>query len=118
VVPPGGGSGCGADIATRLRGGQVPADLASGCHVLRITLPAGARYTGYRYEVQDGRESLDCLSGRDCPRSTGRWPGDPVLLRGPQETVILAPFESGPAERERRAVLTVYFTTEIVKRRR
>jgi hypothetical protein len=118
VVPPGGGPGCGTDVAARLQGGQVPPDLAPGCHVLRLTLPAGARYTGYRYEVQDGRESLDCLSGRDCPQGTGRWPSDPVLIRGPRETVLLAPFESGPAQRERRAVFTVYFTTGIAKRQR
>ncbi|HEX9940818.1 MAG TPA: carboxypeptidase-like regulatory domain-containing protein [Thermoanaerobaculia bacterium] len=118
VVPPGGGSGCGGDIAAQLKGGEVPAGLPSGCHVLKLTLPAGARYTGYRYEVQASGDSLDCLAGRDCAQGAGRWPINPVLVRGPQETVVLAPFESGPAERERRAVLTVYFTTEMVKRRR
>jgi hypothetical protein len=109
VIPPGGGPGCG-DIAARLKGGEVPSGLSASCNVLRITLPAGARYTAYRYEVQDGNDYLDCATGQGCPNSTGRWPIDPVLIRNPQGTIILAPFESGPAERERRAVLTVYYT--------
>jgi hypothetical protein len=109
VIPAGGGSGCGGDLPARLKSGEVPADLPPGCHVLRLVLPAGAQYKGYRYAVQDGRESLDCGAGRDCPQGTGRWPVDPVLVRG-TGTSVLAPFESGPAEGERRAVFTVYFT--------
>jgi hypothetical protein len=109
VIPPGGGPGCG-DIAARLKGGEVPSGLPASCNVLRIALPAGTRYTAYRYEVQDGNDYLDCATGQGCPNNTGRWPIDPVLVRNPQGTIILAPFESGPAERERRAVLTVYFT--------
>jgi hypothetical protein len=49
--------------------------------------------------------------GKDCPQSTGRWPLEPVLIRDPKGTVVLAPFESGPADRERRAVLSAYFTS-------
>ena len=111
VIPSGGGPGCG-DIAPRLKGGEVPSGLPAGCNVLRIALPAGARYTAYRYEVQDGKDYLDCpAGGQSCPNGTGRWPINPVLLRSPQGTIILAPFESGPVDRERRAVLTVYYTT-------
>ncbi|HYX23519.1 MAG TPA: carboxypeptidase-like regulatory domain-containing protein [Thermoanaerobaculia bacterium] len=110
VSPGGGAGGCGADIAKRLAGGDVPAELATGCHVLRIALPAGVRYTAYRYEVLVADDSLDCPTGKDCPRNMGRWPMDPVLVRGTQGTVILAPFEPGPSQAERRAVLTVYFT--------
>jgi len=117
VVPPGGGSGCGADIAAQLRNGEVPSGLPSGCHVLRLALPAGTRYTGYRFEVQTGGDSLDCLAGQSCPQSTGRWPIDPVLIRRPEGTIVLAPFEAGPAQRERRAVFTAYFTTGTAKRR-
>jgi len=106
----GSGSGCG-DIAAKLKGGTVPADLPGGCHVLRIALPASARYTAYRYEVQDGKDSLDCPAAQPCPNNIGRWPGDPVLVRSPQGTVVLAPFESGPGGEGRRAVLTVYYST-------
>jgi hypothetical protein len=109
TVTPGGGTGCG-DVAKQLTGGDVPADLTPGCHVLRIALPAGVRYTAYRYEVQVEGEGLDCPTGKDCPRSMGRFPIDPVLVRGAQGTVILAPFEPGASQAERRAVLTVYFT--------
>ena len=118
VVPPGGGSGCGTDIAAQLANGEVPSGLPADCHVLRIALPAGTRYTGYRYEVQAGGDSLDCLAGQSCPQSTGRWPINPVLIRKPIGTVVLAPFEAGPAERERRAVFTAYFTTGSAKRPR
>ncbi|PYQ57848.1 MAG: hypothetical protein DMF53_21610 [Acidobacteria bacterium] len=114
AAPPvisGGANGCGGDIATKLKGGSVPADLPGGCHVLRIALPAGARYTAYRYEVQDGKDSLDCPTAQACPNNIGRWPGDPVLVRSPQGTVVLAPFESGPGGEGRRAVLTVYYST-------
>jgi hypothetical protein len=105
----GAGNGCG-DIAAKLKGGTVPADLPGGCHVLRIALPAGARYTAYRYEVQDGQDSLDCPTAQACPNNIGRWPGDPILVRNPQGTVVLAPFESGSAGEGRRAVLTVYYS--------
>jgi hypothetical protein len=106
----GAGNGCGGDIAAKLKGGSVPADLPGGCHVLRISLPAGARYTAYRYEVQDGKDSLDCPTAQPCPNNIGRWPGDPILVRNPQGTVVLAPFESGAGGEGRRAVLTVYYS--------
>ena len=108
MVTPGSGTGCG-DVAKQLAGGAVPADLSSGCHVLRIALPAGVRYIAYRYEVQVGDEGFDCPTGKDCPRSLGLWPIDPVMVRNAQGTVILAPFEPGPSQAERRAALTVYF---------
>jgi hypothetical protein len=118
VIQSGGGAGCGADIAAQLQTGTVPSGLPAGCHVLRIVLPAGTRYTGYRFEVQTGGDALDCLAGQNCPQSTGRWPIDPVLIRQAQGTVILAPFEAGPGGRERRAVFTAYFTTATAKRPR
>jgi hypothetical protein len=118
VIQSGGGSGCGTDIATQLQTGAIPSGLPADCHVLRIALPAGARYTGYRFEVQTGGDSLDCLAGQNCPQSTGRWPINPVLLRQPEGTIILAPFEAGPSGRERRAVFTAYFTTGTAKRPR
>lgn len=111
-----GAGSCGGDIASRLQGGVIPANLPDGCHVLRVTLPAGARYTGYRFDLQDGGDTRDCLAGRDCTGGGGRWPVDPVLVRDPSGAVILAPFESGGAERERRAVLTVYFSTGTARR--
>jgi len=108
VLDPGQAGGCG-DVASSLKSGAAPAGLPAGCHVLQVTLPAGAKYSGYRYEIQDGGEGFDCPAGKDCPGSTGRWPVDPVVVRNPGGTVVLAPFESGTAQRERRAVLTVYF---------
>ncbi|MFL6259374.1 MAG: carboxypeptidase-like regulatory domain-containing protein [Thermoanaerobaculia bacterium] len=105
-----GAGSCGGDLAAKLKGGTVPADLPGGCHVLRISLPAGARYTAYRYEVQDGKDSLDCPTAQPCPNNIGRWPGDPILVKSSQGTVVLAPFESGAGGEGRRAVLTVYYS--------
>jgi hypothetical protein len=110
TVSPGDSTGCAADIAKQLAGGNAPSGLSAGCHVLRIALPANAHYTAYRYEVQIAGDSLDCPTGKDCPRNLGRWPMDPVLSRAAQGTVILAPFEPGSSQAERRAVLTVYFS--------
>jgi hypothetical protein len=112
VLPAGAaGAGCGGDIAASLRGGNVPAALPVGCHVLRLTVPAGTRYTAYRFEIQDGGESRDCLAGQDCPIGAVRWPVNPVLVRRPEGTLVLAPFEVGASDRERRVVLTVYYAT-------
>jgi hypothetical protein len=84
------------------------AALGAGCHLLRIELPRNARYVGYRYEVQEGDQSTDCMAGKDCPAG-GRWPLDPVLRRdGAGNTTLATAFEN-LAGRERRAVLTVYF---------
>lgn len=119
VIPPAGGPGCGAGVNSALRGGGAnDAALPAGCDVLQITLPEGARYIGYRFEVQDGDESLDCPTGKDCPRGLGRWPVDPILIRAPQKAIVRAAFESGPADRERRAVFTVYFSTGPAPKRR
>jgi hypothetical protein len=78
---------------------------------MRVTVPAGTRYTAYRFEIQDGGDSRDCLAGQDCPIGAGRWPVNPVLVRRPEGTLVLAPFEAGASDRERRVVLTVYYAT-------
>jgi hypothetical protein len=85
------------------------AALPDGCSVLRLTLPAGSRYTGYRYEIQDRSGSVDCMAGRDCPGG-GRWPADPALARAASGTAVSAAFENLGAGDDRRAVLTVYYT--------
>jgi hypothetical protein len=108
VVAPG-AEGCGAGVRDLLAksAGSPPA----GCRVLRLTLPAGARYTGYRYAVQEGTEELDCQAGKDCPGG-GRWPLEPALAKGAFGTAIAAAFEGNAAvTKERRAVFTVYYTT-------
>jgi hypothetical protein len=93
-----------------IRGG---AALPASCGLLRIVLPPNARYLRHRYEVQDGGASVDCLTGKDCPGSTGAsglWPLDPMLFRdGTGKTTVSAAFENRSPDRERRAVLTVYF---------
>jgi hypothetical protein len=108
VVPPG-SEGCGEGIRN-LIARTADAGLPAGCRVLRLTLPAGTRYTGYRYEVQEGNDQLDCQAGKDCPGG-GRWPLEPAMTKGAAGTTVTAAFESSAAvTRERHAVLTVYYT--------
>lgn len=108
VVPPG-AEGCGEAVRNLLaRPGD--AGLPAGCRVLRLTLPAGTRYTGYRYDVQEGNDQLDCQAGKDCPGG-GRWPMEPAMTKTAAGTTVTAAFESSAAvTRERHAVLTVYYT--------
>jgi hypothetical protein len=103
------GVGCGPVVRDLLAHSGDPGGLPEGCAVLRLTLPAGARYTGYRYELQERSGSVDCLAGRDCPGG-GRWPVDPALVRSGEGTNVSAAFENLGTGGDRRAILTVYYT--------
>ena len=81
----------------------------AGCRVIAIELPAGARFTGYRYEAQSTGVTADCLPGRDCPAGACRYPNDPVLRQVGNKTVLLVAFESTAVEL-RRAVVAGYST--------
>lgn len=110
VAPPAAGAtGCGGGLREALLRRDVTG-LPAGCQMLRLELPANARYIGYRYEIQDGGTNADCEAGKDCPAGDARWPMDPLLFRdGTGKTTVSAAFENRAADRERRAVLTVYF---------
>lgn len=105
-------SGCAEglrDSLTRLDPSAIAA-MGDGCHLLKIDLPKNARFVGYRYEVQaGGGQGSDCLAGKDCSAG-GRWPLDPVLRRDGAGTTTVATAFENRGDRERRAVLTVYFT--------
>ncbi len=104
-------AGCGENLRDnllRLDAAAIAA-MGEGCHLLRIELPDKARFIGYRYEAQDGSgQGSDCMAGKDCPAG-GRWPVDPVLRRdGAGKITAAAAFENR-GDRERRAVMTIYF---------
>lgn len=109
-----GGSGCSADAVARLRAaasGEIDAmrdALGSGCALLRVDLPAGARYTGFRYEAEgpNGR-AADCLPGRECPIGASRFVGEPIVRRDGAATTVLGLFE---AAADRRGTLIVYWS--------
>ncbi len=111
AVPPG-SAPCGDGLDSRLRE-RDPAKAETGlppsCQLLRITLPPEARFTGYRFEVEDGGASRDCRAGADCPLGTCRFPLDPGIRKGPTGTTFTAAFENTSPDRERRAIFTVYF---------
>ncbi len=86
------------------------AGLPPSCPLVEARLPAGNRYTGYRFEASDESGEADCLAGRECPIGQSVWPADPALWRAADGTVITAAFENRSAARARRAVLTVYYT--------
>jgi hypothetical protein len=86
------------------------AGLPPSCRLIEVRLPAGARYTGYRYEAGDGTGGGDCLAGRECPVGQSLWPADPALHRAADGTTITAGFVNNSASQARRAVFIVYFT--------
>lgn len=87
--------------------------LPAGCQALRVELPPNARYSGYRFEIQDtagGGAPARCEAGTDCPSGDARFPLAPLMIRdGAGKTVVSAAFENRSADRERRAVLTVFY---------
>ena len=104
------GVGCGPGVRDLVaQRGDAPS-LPEGCGLLRVTLPPGSRYTGYRYEIQERSGSVDCLAGRDCPGG-GRWPANPdLVLSASGTTTVSAAFENLGAGGDRNAILTVYYT--------
>ena len=114
AVPPG-TTPCGEGLENRLSerdAAKAEAGLPPSCRLLRIILPPGARFTGYRYEVEDGGASRDCRAGADCPVGASRFPLDPGIRRGPTGTAFTAAFENTSPDRSRRAIFTVYFAPE------
>ena len=114
AVPPG-STPCGEGLDDRLRErdpAKAEAGLPPSCRLLRIVLPPEARFTGYRFEVEDGGASRDCRAGADCPVGTCRFPLDPGIRKGPEGTAFTAAFENTSPDRERRAIFTVYFAPE------
>ncbi len=110
-----GSTPCGEGLDGRLRDSdpaKSEAGLPPSCRLLRIVLPPEARFTGYRYEVEDGGASRDCRAGTDCPVGTCRFPLDPGIRKGPAGTAFTAAFENTSPDRERRAIFTVYFAPE------
>ena len=110
--------GCPVDLPARLKSvdlvaaGALSAELAAagtGCRVIAVELPAGARFTGFRYEAQSAGVTADCLPGRGCPAGGCRFPNEPVLRVEGNRTVLLVGFES-TAPDLRRAVVAGYST--------
>lgn len=107
-----GGDRCSADAAGAVRSAAVgelsalAGSFGAGCALLRVDLPAGARYTGFRYEAEgpNGR-AADCLAGKECPVGASRFVGEPIVRREGDVTIVLALFE---AAAERRGTFTVY----------
>ncbi len=111
-------AGCPADLAARMKSvelsavAELSAGLAAsgaGCRVIAVELPAGARFTGFRYEAQSAGVAADCLPGRGCPAGGCRFPIEPVLRVEGNRTTLLVAFES-TAPDLRRAVVAGYST--------
>ncbi len=115
AIAGGAAAGCPADLSARLQGvaldgvAQLSAELGPGCRVIAVELPAGARFTGFRYEAQSSAVSADCLPGRACPAGDCRFPAAPTLRVTGKRTVLLVGFES-TAPDPRRAVVAGYST--------
>lgn len=112
-----GPGGCGDALRAELAGAAIatlPARLAtlpSGCAVLRVDVPRGLRYLGFRYEAAlPGGRSSDCFPDRPCGAGACRFAGEPILLREGSDTTVLAFFEVESAE-PRSGGLTVYYSS-------
>ena len=111
-------SGCPSDLQAKLKTvelsavARLSAELAGaglGCRIIAVELPAGARFTGFRYEAQSAAVAADCLPGRNCPAGDCRFPNEPVLRVEGNRTTLLVAFESTAAD-QRRAVVAGYST--------
>lgn len=89
--------------------GALFAGLPAGCAVLRVDVPKGMRYLGFRYEAgAPGARSEDCFPDRPCSAGGCRFVGDPILAREGSATTVFAIFEvDGGAPRT--GGLTVYY---------
>ncbi len=88
--------------------GGIAGRLPPGCAALAMELPAGARFTGYRFESGTAAGWVDCPAGRDCPGLSAGWLGDPVIVRQGATTWLVALF-ANRAEGPRRARFTAYY---------
>ncbi len=79
------------------------------CRVLAVSIPRGAKFSGFRYEAADDRGQADCVGDQDCPVGESRFLGNPGIERGQEVTVVYSVFENRSADRQRRARLTAYF---------
>ncbi len=115
TISVGSAEGCPGDLAARLAAvpldgvDELAAGVGGGCRVVQVALPAGARYTGFRFEAQSASVTADCLPGRECPAGGCRFPFAPVVRRVGQRTVLLAAFASAASE-PRRALVVGYST--------
>ncbi len=120
TIATGSAEGCPSDLAARLAAvplekvDEIAAGVGDGCRIMQVTLPAGARYTGFRFEAQSGSVTADCLPGRDCPSGGCKFPFAPVVRRAGQRTTLLAAFAS--TVREPRRALVVGYSTYDKKR--
>lgn len=111
----GGGAGCPGDLRSRLETAPIGeleglrSGLPVGCALLRVDLPRGMRFVGFRYEATGEKGAADCFPNRPCPAGDCRFAGDPVLRREGDRTTVLGLFESTAAA-ARGAALTVYYT--------
>lgn len=78
-----------------------------GCRTLAVHLPRGARFVGFRLDVSDGPDWIQCLPSADCPDARGLWVGNPHLETAAAGALVAAAYEGGGAGR--RVRLTAFF---------
>ncbi len=109
--------GCGEELRSLLAGAAraevesfLGRPLPAGCSVLRVDVPKGMRYLGFRYEAgAPGARSADCFPDRPCSAGGCRFVGDPILRRDGESTTVLVIFEvDGPEPRT--GGLSVYYS--------
>ena len=81
----------------------------AGCRILAVALPAGARFSGFRFEAFDGTDGGDCVAGQPCAIGEADWLANPKIIRGAQRTIVWSVFRNGAVGRQRLARFTTYF---------
>lgn len=82
---------------------------SAACRLLAVTLPAGAKYLGYRYDASDTTGSGDCMRGQECPIKRCGFAEHAAIEHGANGSVVWVLFENRDVERARRAELVVYY---------
>lgn len=83
---------------------------SSGCQVLAVLLPSGARFSGYAYEARDRSSSVGCIAAQECALGDAVWPDHPVIDRSDAAILVRATFNNYSPDRTRVGKLTVYYT--------
>ncbi|HVS66343.1 MAG TPA: hypothetical protein VMT85_22890 [Thermoanaerobaculia bacterium] len=80
----------------------------TGCQILALKLPEGARLGGLQMELATPRQSAPCLPDGECPGRTGRFAVVPRIEHTDFGTIVVGAFEHTAESREVPR-LTVYF---------
>jgi hypothetical protein len=83
----------------------------ANCAVMAVAMPAGSKYTGYRYEAREtGGGWQKCPTGNtDCPIGWSAYRESPTIRWTDNGGLAVTTFKNWSGDRTREARFTVYF---------